>query len=118
MVSGEHLDLLRTNKENKMPKGVVPRIDRLLSSVKACDRLVLKKTVGKEPPDINFYEHFVFLYVKKEKVGWVSMGYRCKHCEKIAATTQDLAALHLHICLGVKRSAPLRRQIFNLEKTE
>ena len=101
-----------------MPRGVVPRIDRLLSSVKACDKLVMKKTVGKEPPIINFYEHFVFLYVKKEELGWQSMGYRCKHCDKIAATTQELATLHLHICNGVKKSPPLRRQIFNLEKTE
>ncbi len=101
-----------------MPRGVIPSTHRILSSVKACDRLVLKKTVGLEAPNINFYEHFVFLYVKKEKVGWVSMGYRCKHCEKVAATTKELAALHLHICLGVKRSQPLRRKIFNLENTD
>lgn len=99
-----------------MPRGVIPDTHRILSSVKACDKLVLKKTQGLEPPPINFYDHFVFLYVKKENMGWQSMGYRCKYCEKIAATTKELAALHLHICLAVKRSAPLRRQIFKLEK--
>lgn len=105
-------------KEIVMPRGVVPDTHRILSSVKACDKLILKKTQGLEPPDIVFYEHFTFLYVKKEKIGWQPMGFRCKHCEKIAATTKELAPMHLHICLALKRSPPLRRQVFKLEKSE
>ena len=99
-----------------MPRGVIPRADRMLSAVKACDKLVIRKTQGKEPPVITFYEHFTLMYIKKDKGGWFAQGYRCRHCDKIAATTQELAILHLHICTALAQSPPLKRKIFNLEK--
>jgi hypothetical protein len=101
-----------------MPRGVVPKVDRMLSAVKACDKLIIKRTQGKEPPTIVFYDHFTLMYVKKEKIGWVIQGYRCRHCDKIAATTKELATLHLHICTTLAKAPRLKRTIFNLEKTD
>lgn len=98
-----------------MPRGIIPNADRMLASARACDTYVNKRTQGLMPPNINFYEHFVLLYIKTEKTGWEPMGYRCKHCEKIAATTKELALQHLHICTKITKDSKLQRQIFKTE---
>jgi hypothetical protein len=86
-----------------MARGQYSYIKRQFNVVKACDQKVKKMTKGQQAPDVKFQEHFITLWGKDDDSGWQLQGYKCKHCEKVAATEKDTAVLHLLICTVFKK---------------
>ena len=80
--------------------------NRKIYGAKSCDAMVEKKTKDLTIPDVDFDKHFVTMYIRvqtKQIIEWQLHGYRCIHCDKIAATQPDLAKKHLHICIALKK---------------
>ena len=89
-----------------MPRGIVQNEKRQLYIARACDSLVERKTKDREVPLVELNKHFVTMYIKvqtKHISEWKLHGYRCLHCDKIAATKPDLAKKHLIICTALKK---------------
>jgi hypothetical protein len=86
---------------------IIRNKNRKIYAAKSCDAIVEKKTKDLTIPIVELDKHFVTMYIKIQTnqhiIEWRLHGYRCIHCDKIAATQPDLAKKHLYICIALKK---------------